>query len=51
MTNHHPVGVEYDSTVTLNFDVGSKTMELKAIPDTGVKLYEYSGKKYVECSS
>lgn len=51
LTMHHPVGIEYDATITKNFDVGSKTMELKATPDAPLKLFEYGGKKYVECSS
>lgn len=52
---HHPVGIEYDPTVTKNFDVGTRTMELRTVTDvetnTDVKLFEYGGKKYVECSS
>ena len=51
LTMHHPVGIEYDSTITMNFDTGSKTIELLPIPDSPVKLFEYGGKKYVECSS
>ncbi|WP_373071342.1 hypothetical protein [Sulfurimonas sp.] len=54
LTNHHPVGIEYDATPTVSFgDGGVRGMELKAIPDAPIKLYEYSGYsgKYVECSS
>ena len=52
LTNHHPVGIKYDPTVTMNFDLGSKTIELKATPDAAVRLYDYGdGSKYVECSS
>jgi len=52
LTVHHPVGIEYDPTVTVtNFDVGTRTIELKATPDSPIKLFEYGGKKYVECSS
>lgn len=48
---HHPVGIEYDPTNIKNFDVGSKSIELKNIPDAPLKLYTYNGKQYVECSS
>ncbi len=48
---HHPVGIEYDPTNVKNFDVGSKTIELKTVPDAPLKLYTYNGKQYVECSS
>lgn len=51
LTNHHPVGIEYDATPTKVFDTGTRTMELKATPDSPIKLFEYGGKKYVECSS
>lgn len=51
LTTHHPVGIEYDSTISKNFDVGTRVMELKAVPDAPVKLFTYGGKKYVECSS
>ena len=54
LSNHHPVGIIYDSTVTKVFgDGGVRTMELKATPDAPIKLYEYAGYsgKYVECSS
>lgn len=48
---HHPVGYEYDSTVTIAFGDGNKSIELKATPDSPVKLYTMSGKQYVECAS
>ncbi len=48
---HHPVGVEYNPTVTKNFDVGTRSSELKVVPDAPIKLFSYGGKKYVECSS
>ncbi|WP_200762555.1 cytochrome c3 family protein [Nitrosophilus alvini] len=48
---HHPVGIEYDPTNVKNFGVGSKTIELKTTPDAPLKLYTYSGKQYVECTS
>jgi hypothetical protein len=54
LSNHHPVGVVYNSTKSKTFgDGGIRSMELKAIPDTPIKLYEYVGYegKYVECSS
>lgn len=53
LTMHHPVGIVYDSTIFKNFDIGSKTIELKTAlaADAQVKLFEYGGKQYVECSS
>ena len=55
LTAHHPVGIEYDPSVVKNFDVGSRTMELRTVKDieknTKVKLFDYAGKKYVECAS
>lgn len=54
LSNHHPVGVVYDSTISKTFgDGGIRSMELKTTPDTPIKLFEYVGydKKYVECSS
>jgi len=51
LSMHHPVGIEYDPTVIMSFGTGSRTIELKAIPDSPLKLFEYGGKKYVECSS
>jgi len=48
---HHPVGVEYNSAVTKNFDIGTRSSELKVVPDAPIKLFSYGGKKYVECSS
>ncbi|MDT8337672.1 MAG: cytochrome c3 family protein [Sulfurimonas sp.] len=54
LSHHHPVGVEYDSTISKTFGNGGiRSMELKATPDTPIKLFEYPGYggKYVECSS
>ncbi|MDD3505169.1 MAG: cytochrome c3 family protein [Sulfurimonas sp.] len=54
LSNHHPVGVVYDPTISKTFGNGGiRSMELKAIPDAPIKLYEYAGYsgKYVECSS
>ncbi len=56
LTNHHPVGIEYDPNITLNFGSGIRTMELVAIsaidPASKIKLHTYSdGKSYVECTS
>ncbi|MDD2790949.1 MAG: cytochrome c3 family protein [Sulfurimonas sp.] len=50
---HHPVGIEYKAGVTKNFDLGSRTIELKntLAADAQVKLFTYGGKQYVECSS
>ncbi len=54
LVKHHPVGVEYDPTLfalTDDFDVGTKNSELKTTPDAPIKLYNYAGKNYVECTS
>ncbi len=54
LSSHHPVGVEYDSTISKTFGNGGiRSMELKVTPDTPIKLFEYAGYtgKYVECSS
>ncbi len=48
---HHPVGYEYDSSFTKNFGQGLRTSELKATPDAPIKLKQYAGKQYVECTS
>ncbi|SNZ11049.1 doubled CXXCH domain-containing protein [Persephonella hydrogeniphila] len=48
---HHPVAIEYNPDVRKDFDIGTKTVELKSLPDSPIKLYTYSGKKYVECTS
>lgn len=48
---HHPVGFEYDSSVTIPFGSGVKTIELKTTPTSPVKLYSISGTNYVECAS
>ena len=54
---HHPVGVEYTTTleaVDVVFDTGTRTAELLDPPTSPLKLYEYASypeKKYVECSS
>jgi hypothetical protein len=53
LTMHHPVGIEYNAVITKNFDLGSRTIELKSTlaADAQVKLFTYGGKQYVECSS
>ncbi len=48
---HHPVGVEYNPAITKNFDIGTRSSELKVVPNAPIKLFSYGGKKYVECSS
>ena len=48
---HHPVGVEYNPNISINFNTGSRSIELKNTPNSPVKLYEYGGKNYVECTS
>lgn len=53
LSHHHPVGAIYNTTIQKVFGVGTRTSELKATPDSPIKLYEYAGYsgKYVECSS
>lgn len=48
---HHPVGIEYNSTITINFGSGSRTMELLSSPTSPLKLYAIGVSNYVECSS
>ncbi len=48
---HHPVGIEYNPNININFDAGSRPIELKTTPDAPIKVYEYHGKNYVECTS
>ncbi|MCF6309317.1 MAG: cytochrome c3 family protein [Sulfurimonas sp.] len=52
---HHPVGVEYDTTVTKTFgDASTRTSELLNLPTSPIKLYAYAsnpGQKFIECSS
>ncbi|MEW6740123.1 MAG: cytochrome c3 family protein [Nitrospirota bacterium] len=52
LTKHHPVGIEYNSAITIAFGSGSRTIELITNPtSTAMKLYSISAKNYVECSS
>ena len=58
LSMHHPVGIEYNPDITLNFGNGIRTMELVAIadvdrdPTSKIKLHTYGdGKSYVECTS
>ena len=51
---HHPVGIEYDPDILISLNSDTRTMELKTTAEVAasdVKLYEYGGKQYVECSS
>ena len=49
---HHPVGIEYNSAITIAFGSGPRTIELITNPtSTAMKLYSISAKNYVECSS
>ncbi len=48
---HHPVGIKYDSSITIPFNSGIKTIELRDTPSGPVKLYKYAGEQYIECSS
>lgn len=53
LTNHHPVGIEYDHTKTKQMGIGVRNMELKPYDAnaSAIKLYNYNGKYYVECST
>ena len=52
LTKHHPVGIEYNSAITIAFGSGSRSIELISNPtSTAMKLYAISAKNYVECSS
>jgi len=51
LTNHHPVGFEYNPNISVNFDVGTRPSELKDPPDSPIKLFTYGGSRYIECSS
>lgn len=52
LSAHHPVGFEYGATMTFSdVDVTTRGNELNATPTSPVKVYRYSGKDYVECSS
>ncbi len=51
LTMHHPVGIIYNPALTKSFGVGTKTMELKTSPDSPIKVFNYAGNNYVECSS
>lgn len=53
LTNHHPVGIEYDHTKTKQFGIGVREMELKpyVAGASAIKLYTYNGKNYVECAT
>lgn len=53
LSMHHPVAIEYNPDIQKTFGDGSiKTIELKnPLPDPPIKLYNYGGKKYVECTS
>ncbi len=55
LSNHHPVGIVYDSTPTTVFTDETRGMELNLATtvesENKVKLFEYNGLKYVECSS
>lgn len=51
LRGHHPVGIEYNSTLLKGFGSGSRGTELLATPGAAIKLYTYNNKQYVECSS
>ncbi|WP_457639104.1 cytochrome c3 family protein [Persephonella sp.] len=50
---HHPVAIEYNPNISKTFGDGSiKTAELRSPnPLPPIKLYNYNGKNYVECTS
>lgn len=54
LSAHHPVGIEYNPSLSINFGTGTRSIELKTTPSTPIKTYSYNGytgKSYVECSS
>ncbi|MCF6331205.1 MAG: cytochrome c3 family protein, partial [Sulfurimonas sp.] len=52
LTMHHPVGIIYNPAPTKIFDDGTtRTMELKVSPDSPIRIFNYAGNNYVECSS
>ncbi|MBI4655072.1 MAG: cytochrome C [Nitrospirae bacterium] len=52
LTRHHPVGIEYNPSITISFGSGIRTIELISNPTSmAMKLYTISAKNYVECSS
>ncbi|WP_457627702.1 cytochrome c3 family protein [Persephonella sp.] len=49
---HHPVAVEYNPNISKTFPDGTtKTVELRNPPLQPIKLYDYGGTLYVECTS
>jgi len=50
---HHPVAIEFNPNISVNFGVGSRPIELVNDPTLAspVRLFDYGGTKYIECSS
>ena len=51
LSNHHPVAIKYDPSISKTVGAESWTAELKDPPDSPIRLYTYNGNKYVECTS
>jgi len=52
LSKHHPVAIEYNPDISKTFGDGSvKTVELRNPPLQPIKLYDYGGTQYVECTS
>ncbi len=56
LTTHHPVGIVYNSTLTIPFGSGSRSIELSTTPNTDRTqplpiVYTIGATQYVECSS
>ncbi len=52
LKKHHPVAIEYNPAFTFQIGGTTKTIELRnPSPTPPIKLYDYAGVKYVECTS
>ncbi|NPB08458.1 MAG: cytochrome C [Aquificae bacterium] len=52
LTSHHPVAIPYDPNVVLTTSGGDTiSVELNPTPPNYVRLYDYNGTLYVECTS
>ncbi len=53
LSAHHPVAIEYNPNISINFGVGTRTIELVNDPTllSPIRLFDYGGTKYIECSS
>ncbi len=51
LRSHHPVAIPYDPNFTYTVGNSTKSIELRDPPTAPVKLYNYGGVDYVECTS